>query len=104
MRFSGETSARHAQGLLVGALKQLLDRNGDRNGLRNLRPGVVADVNTTPFDTAEVGSTLYRTPAITTVKVWYAKTPPGFVFAAKVPQVITREKCCGIASQISGNS
>jgi uncharacterized protein YecE (DUF72 family) len=39
-----------------------------------------------------VDSTLYRTPAITTVKGWYAKTPPGFVFAAKVPQVITHEK------------
>jgi uncharacterized protein YecE (DUF72 family) len=26
------------------------------------------------------------------VKGWYAKTPPGFIFAAKVPQVITHEK------------
>jgi uncharacterized protein YecE (DUF72 family) len=30
--------------------------------------------------------------AISTVKGWYAKTPPGFLFAAKVPQVITHEK------------
>ena len=37
-------------------------------------------------------STFYRTPAISTVKGWYAKTPPGFLFAAKVPQVITHEK------------
>ena len=46
----------------------------------------------TQFDTVEVDSTFYRTPAISTVKGWYAKTPPGFVFAAKVPQVITHEK------------
>ena len=37
-------------------------------------------------------STFYRTPALTTVKGWYSKTPPGFLFAAKVPQRITHEK------------
>jgi uncharacterized protein YecE (DUF72 family) len=46
----------------------------------------------TQFDTVELDNTFYRTPAISTVKGWYAKTPPGFVFAAKVPQVITHEK------------
>lgn len=46
----------------------------------------------TKFDTVEVDSTFYRTPTISTVKGWYAKTPPGFLFAAKVPQVITHEK------------
>ena len=46
----------------------------------------------TKFDTVEVDSTFYRTPAISTVKGWYAKTPPGFLFAAKVPQMITHEK------------
>jgi len=46
----------------------------------------------TKFDTVEIDSTFYRTPALTTVKGWYAKTPPGFLFAAKVPQVITHEK------------
>src|ERR1700692_4470808 len=44
------------------------------------------------FDTVEVDSTFYRTPALTTVKGWYSKTPPGFVFAAKIPQTITHEK------------
>jgi uncharacterized protein YecE (DUF72 family) len=46
----------------------------------------------TQFDTVELDNTFYRTPANSTVKGWYAKTPPGFVFAAKVPQVITHEK------------
>jgi uncharacterized protein YecE (DUF72 family) len=44
------------------------------------------------FDTVEVDSTFYRTPALSTVQGWYAKTPAGFVFAAKVPQLITHEK------------
>jgi hypothetical protein len=39
----------------------------------------------TQFDTVELDNTFYRTPAISTVKGWYTKTPPGFVFAAKVP-------------------
>jgi uncharacterized protein YecE (DUF72 family) len=46
----------------------------------------------TQFDTVELDNTFYRTPAISTVRGWYAKTPPGFTFAAKVPQVITHEK------------
>jgi uncharacterized protein YecE (DUF72 family) len=46
----------------------------------------------TRFDTVEVDSTFYRAPALSTVKGWYAKTPPGFVFAAKIPQTITHEK------------
>ena len=44
------------------------------------------------FDTVEVDSTFYRIPAVSTVRGWYAKTPPGFIFAAKVPRVITHEK------------
>ena len=46
----------------------------------------------TKFETVEVDSTFYRTPSPATVKGWNAKTPPGFVFAAKVPQIITHEK------------
>jgi uncharacterized protein YecE (DUF72 family) len=46
----------------------------------------------TQFDTVELDNTFYRTPTLSTVKGWYAKTPPGFIFAAKVPQVITHEK------------
>jgi uncharacterized protein YecE (DUF72 family) len=46
----------------------------------------------TKFDTVEVDSTFYRTPSLQTVKGWDAKTPPGFLFSAKVPQTITHEK------------
>lgn len=46
----------------------------------------------TKFDTVEVDSTFYRTPAIATVQGWYKKTPADFLFALKVPQVITHEK------------
>lgn len=57
-----------------------------------MRPAEYLSYYATKFDTVEVDSTFYRTPALSTVQRWYAKTPPGFVFAAKVPQVITHEK------------
>jgi uncharacterized protein YecE (DUF72 family) len=46
----------------------------------------------TKLDAVELDNTFYATPALSTVKSWYAKTPPGFLFAAKAPQVITHEK------------
>jgi uncharacterized protein YecE (DUF72 family) len=46
----------------------------------------------TQFNVVELDNTFYRTPAISTVEGWNLKTPPGFIFAAKVPQVITHEK------------
>src|ERR1700682_1382838 len=46
----------------------------------------------TKFNSVEVDSTFYRTPSKATVQGWANKTPEGFVFAAKVPQVITHEK------------
>jgi uncharacterized protein YecE (DUF72 family) len=46
----------------------------------------------TQFKTVEVDSTFYGTPPATRVRGWYEKTPADFVFAAKVPQVITHEK------------
>src|ERR1039457_4909851 len=46
----------------------------------------------TRFNSVEIDSTFYRTPAEATVRGWARKTPDGFVFAAKVPQVITHEK------------
>lgn len=45
------------------------------------------------LDAVEVDSTFYRAPAESTVRNWYEQTPDGFVFAAKVPQTITHEKC-----------
>lgn len=45
------------------------------------------------LDTVEVDSTFYRIPAESTVENWYEQTPEGFIFAAKVPQAVTHEKC-----------
>ena len=44
------------------------------------------------FDTVEVDSTFYRTPSAAMVRNWRARTPSGFLAAAKFPQVITHEK------------
>jgi uncharacterized protein YecE (DUF72 family) len=44
------------------------------------------------FDAVEVDSTFYRTPSVALVKSWRARTPAGFLLAAKFPQVITHEK------------
>jgi uncharacterized protein YecE (DUF72 family) len=44
------------------------------------------------FDTVEIDATFYRTPSPAMVEGWKRKTPDGFIFAAKAPQVITHEK------------
>jgi uncharacterized protein YecE (DUF72 family) len=44
------------------------------------------------FRTVEIDSTFYGTPSAKTVESWYEKTPADFVFAAKVPQVVTHDK------------
>jgi uncharacterized protein YecE (DUF72 family) len=44
------------------------------------------------FQTVEIDSTFYGTPSVLTVAKWNEKTPPDFIFAAKVPQVVTHEK------------
>ena len=44
------------------------------------------------FDTVEIDSTFYRIPAASTVRQWRERTPDGFIFAAKIPQIITHEK------------
>ena len=46
----------------------------------------------TQFNTVEIDSTYYGTPSAQTVTNWFERTPPDFVFAAKVPQVITHQK------------
>jgi uncharacterized protein YecE (DUF72 family) len=57
-----------------------------------MKPADYLSYYATKFDTVEVDSTFYGSPTISTVKAWDAKTPPGFIFAAKVPQTITHEK------------
>lgn len=44
------------------------------------------------FQTVEIDSTFYGTPAASTVTSWNERTPQDFIFAAKVPQVIAHEK------------
>jgi uncharacterized protein YecE (DUF72 family) len=44
------------------------------------------------YDCVEIDSTFYRIPSTSMIKKWYQDTPEGFLFAAKVPQVITHEK------------
>ena len=44
------------------------------------------------FKTVEIDSTYYGTPSASTVSNWYSKTPYDFLFAAKVPQIITHDK------------
>jgi uncharacterized protein YecE (DUF72 family) len=46
----------------------------------------------TRFQTVEVDSTFYATPSAATVRNWYQRTPPDFIFAAKVPQIVTHDK------------
>jgi uncharacterized protein YecE (DUF72 family) len=46
----------------------------------------------TQFNVVELDTTFYRTPSASVVEGWNMKTPPGFIFAAKIPQVITHDK------------
>lgn len=44
------------------------------------------------FDTVEVDSTFYAVPPSRTIRSWAQRTPPGFLFALKMPQEITHER------------
>ncbi len=44
------------------------------------------------YPIVEVDSTFYRSPSRKTVEAWRDRTPAGFGFSLKVPQVITHEK------------
>jgi uncharacterized protein YecE (DUF72 family) len=44
------------------------------------------------FRTVEIDSTFYGTPKPSTVENWKQRTPSDFIFALKIPQVITHEK------------
>ena len=43
------------------------------------------------FSTVEVDSTFYAVPAASALRSWYERTPPGFIFALKLPQAVTHE-------------
>jgi uncharacterized protein YecE (DUF72 family) len=57
-----------------------------------MKPADYLTYYSSQFDCVELDNTFYRTPALATVRGWYAKTPKNFIFAAKIPQVITHEK------------
>jgi uncharacterized protein YecE (DUF72 family) len=44
------------------------------------------------FPVVEVDTTFYRTPSLKMVQEWRHKTPAGFGFSLKVPQIVTHEK------------
>src|SRR6266446_4711448 len=51
---------------------------------KGLRPTDYLSYYAQHFDTVEVDSTFYATPNVSVVRSWNAKTPEGFLFAAKV--------------------
>jgi uncharacterized protein YecE (DUF72 family) len=57
-----------------------------------MKPADYLSFYATRFNSVEVDSTFYRTPSKATVQGWDKKTPQGFIFAAKVPQLVTHEK------------
>jgi uncharacterized protein YecE (DUF72 family) len=59
---------------------------------RGMKPAEYLRHYATRFRTVEVDSTFYGTPQPSRVRNWYERTPADFVFAAKVPQIITHEK------------
>jgi len=44
------------------------------------------------FGTTEVNSTFYRYPTAGMIRGWYRTAPPGFIFALKLPRLITHDK------------
>jgi uncharacterized protein YecE (DUF72 family) len=44
------------------------------------------------FDTLELNSTFYRFPQLSFLQNWYGKSPAHFIFAVKVPRLITHLK------------
>jgi uncharacterized protein YecE (DUF72 family) len=58
----------------------------------NLKPGQFIQAYARCFRAVEIDTTYYSIPSRSMVTGWREKTPPGFIFAAKVPGVITHEK------------
>jgi uncharacterized protein YecE (DUF72 family) len=58
----------------------------------NLKPAQFLETYSRRFRTVEIDSTFYSMPQRSTVTAWRDRTPGGFVFAAKIPRVITHHK------------
>jgi len=55
------------------------------------------------FKTAEIDSTFYRVPSKGTVMGWLRYSPSDFIFAAKIPKVITHDKKLGLKSDVKSD-
>lgn len=58
---------------------------------RGTKPSDMLSVYAEAFDTIEVDSTAYGTPAISTLEGWADSTPDNFLFSLKVPRAVTHE-------------
>lgn len=58
----------------------------------SIEPEDMIRVYSSKLRTVEIDSTWYRMPSRKMVENWRSRTPEGFVFSAKVPQVISHEK------------
>jgi len=56
------------------------------------RPSEFLTVYARAFDSVEVDSTFYASPAEATIRGWAERTPKGFVFSLKLPQEVTHEQ------------
>jgi len=55
------------------------------------------------FNTVEIDSTFYRYPSKGMVMGWLRYSPPDFVFAAKLPKVITHDKELGLKEDVKAD-
>jgi len=58
----------------------------------NLKPAQFLEAYGRSFRTVEIDSTFYSIPQRSMVAGWKDRSPEGFVFAAKIPRVITHQK------------
>jgi uncharacterized protein YecE (DUF72 family) len=58
---------------------------------RGTKPSDMLALYSEIFDTIEVDSTAYGTPALSTIESWVSDTPDNFRFSLKVPRAVTHE-------------
>jgi len=58
---------------------------------RGTRSGEMLGIYARAFGTTEINSTFYAVPPASNIENWIRKTPDGFTFSPKMPQVITHE-------------
>ena len=58
----------------------------------SIEPEQMISVYAKQLSTVEIDSTWYRMPSTAAVDSWRSRTPPGFIFSAKVPRIISHDK------------